>query len=50
MAMMAASGAQAQDEALAASGPPVAMALLVDSDTDRCYDRGMSPPSSGWPA
>jgi ABC-type branched-subunit amino acid transport system substrate-binding protein len=30
----------AQDEALAASGPPVSIALLVDSDVGRCYDRG----------
>lgn len=32
--------AQAQDEALAASGPPVSIALLVDSSTRRCYDSG----------
>ena len=32
--------ARAQDEALAAAGPPVSIALLVDSDVDRCYDRG----------
>ncbi len=31
---------QAQDEALAAGGPPVSIALLVNSDVDRCYDRG----------
>lgn len=31
---------RAQDEALAAAGPPVSLALLVDSDIQRCYDRG----------
>ncbi len=31
---------RAQDEALAAAGPPVSIALLVDSDIGRCYDRG----------
>ncbi len=29
-----------QGEALAAAGPPVSIALLVDSDIDRCHDRG----------
>jgi hypothetical protein len=38
--MMGANGVRAQDEALAASGPPVSIALLVDSDIGRCYDRG----------
>ncbi len=33
-------GTMAQDEALAASGPPLSLALLVDSDVGRCYDRG----------
>lgn len=32
--------ALAQSEAQAASGPPLNIALLVDSDQDRCYDRG----------
>ncbi|RIA55712.1 ABC transporter substrate-binding protein [Dichotomicrobium thermohalophilum] len=31
---------RAQEEALAAAGPPVSIALLVDSDIGRCYDRG----------
>lgn len=31
---------QAQGEALAAAGPPVSIALLVDSDVRRCHDRG----------
>jgi len=31
---------RAHDEALAASGPPISVALLVDSDIGRCYDRG----------
>jgi len=31
---------RAQDEAQAAAGPPVSIALLVDSDIGRCYDRG----------
>jgi len=34
-----AKGARAQDEAQAA-GPPVSIALLVDADIGRCYDRG----------
>ncbi len=33
------SDARAQEEALAA-GPPVSIALFVDSDVGRCYDRG----------
>ncbi len=37
---MSANDVRAQDEALAASGPPVSIALLVDSDIGRCYDRG----------
>ncbi len=32
--------ARAQDEAEAAAGPPFSIALLVDSDVGRCYDRG----------
>ncbi len=32
--------AKAQEEALAASGPPVSVVLLVDSSDWRCYDRG----------
>jgi len=31
---------RAQDEALAATGPPVSLALLVDSEIQRCYERG----------
>ncbi len=32
--------ARAQEEAMAAAGPPVSMALMVDADIGRCYDRG----------
>jgi len=31
---------RAQEEALAAAGPPVSIALLVDSNIRRCYDNG----------
>jgi hypothetical protein len=37
---LSARNARAQDEAFAAAGPPVSIALLVDSDVERCYDRG----------
>jgi len=37
--VISAHNARAQDDALAA-GPPVSIALLVDSDIGRCYDRG----------
>ena len=42
LAALAPASAHAQSEAVAASGPPLSLALLVDSDTDRCYDRGMA--------
>jgi ABC-type branched-subunit amino acid transport system substrate-binding protein len=38
--MMGARDVRAQDEALAAAGPPVSVALLVDSNNRRCHDRG----------
>jgi hypothetical protein len=40
LAVLWSAPAAAQDEAQAASGPPLRVALLLDSDTDRCYDRG----------
>jgi len=38
--LFSASHLRAQDEAQAAAGPPVSIALLVDSDIGRCHDRG----------
>lgn len=38
--ILAVQAVRAQDEALAAAGPPMSIALLVDSDIGRCYDRG----------
>ncbi len=38
--VLGATDLRAQDEALAATGPPVSLALLVNSDIQRCYDRG----------
>lgn len=38
--IMGTTDVRAQSEAQAASGPPLTVALLVDSDTNRCYDRG----------
>ncbi|MEM9028814.1 MAG: ABC transporter substrate-binding protein [Pseudomonadota bacterium] len=36
----AASAAQAQTEAQAAAGPPLSVAVFLNSDSNRCYDRG----------